>query len=35
MHADTDQWLLASRSNDFAEAVAAFREKRRGKFTGN
>jgi enoyl-CoA hydratase/carnithine racemase len=35
MHADTDQWLLASRSDDFAEAVAAFRDKRPGNFTGN
>lgn len=35
MHADTDQWLLASRSDDFAEAVAAFRGKRPPRFTGN
>lgn len=35
MHADTDQWLLASRSDDFAEAVAAFRARRPANFTGN
>lgn len=35
MHADTDQWLLASRTEDFGEAVSAFFEKRSPRFTGN
>ncbi|MEM1110837.1 MAG: enoyl-CoA hydratase/isomerase family protein [Pseudomonadota bacterium] len=35
MHADVDQWLLSSRSADFAEALAAFMEKRPGSFEGN
>jgi len=35
LHADADQWLLATQGDDFAEAVAAFREKRSGRFTGN
>lgn len=35
MHADTDQWLLASRTEDFGEAVAAFFAKRPPRFTGN
>jgi enoyl-CoA hydratase/carnithine racemase len=35
MHADTDQWLLASRTEDFSEAVAAFFAKRNPHFTGN
>jgi enoyl-CoA hydratase/carnithine racemase len=35
MHADADQWLLATRTADFAEAVAAFRERRPGQFTGD
>ncbi|WP_164157775.1 enoyl-CoA hydratase/isomerase family protein [Sandarakinorhabdus rubra] len=35
LHADADQWLLATRGADFAEAVAAFRDKRPGRFTGN
>lgn len=34
MHADADQWLLGTRTADFAEAVSAFREKRPGSFTG-
>jgi enoyl-CoA hydratase/carnithine racemase len=34
MHADADQWLLATRTADFAEAIAAFGEKRPGRFTG-
>jgi enoyl-CoA hydratase/carnithine racemase len=35
LHADADQWLLATQGADFAEAVAAFRERRPGQFTGN
>ncbi|OYX76864.1 MAG: enoyl-CoA hydratase [Sphingomonadales bacterium 32-65-25] len=35
LHADADQWLLATQGADFAEALAAFREKRPGYFTGN
>jgi enoyl-CoA hydratase/carnithine racemase len=35
LHADADQWLLATQGADFAEAIAAFREKRPGQFTGN
>jgi len=31
---DRDQYLLATSSQDFQEGVAAFREKRPGKFTG-
>lgn len=34
MHADADQWLLASRTDDFRESVAAFFEKRPAQFTG-
>lgn len=35
LHADADQWLLATQGEDFAEALAAFRQKRPGRFTGN
>jgi enoyl-CoA hydratase/carnithine racemase len=35
LHADADQWLLATQGADFAEALAAFRERRPGHFTGN
>lgn len=35
MHADADQWLLATRTEDFREAIAAFREKRPGNFIGD
>lgn len=35
MHADADQWLLASRSDDSAEAVSAFFAKRPATFSGN
>lgn len=34
MHMDADQWLLASMSGDFREAVSAFFEKRAPKFSG-
>jgi len=35
MHADADQWLLGTKTADFAEALAAFHDKRPGQFTGN
>jgi enoyl-CoA hydratase/carnithine racemase len=35
MHMDADQWLLASQSEDFREAVAAFFAKRKPVFSGN
>jgi enoyl-CoA hydratase/carnithine racemase len=35
MHMDADQWLLASMSNDYREAVAAFLEKRPAAFRGD
>jgi enoyl-CoA hydratase len=35
IYMDRDQYLLASHSADFREGVAAFREKRPGKFSGN
>lgn len=35
LHADADQWLLATQGEDFAEALAAFRQKRPGRFSGN
>lgn len=34
MHADADQWLLGTRTTDFAEAVSAFQQKRPGVFSG-
>lgn len=34
MHADADQWLLGARTTDSSEAMAAFREKRPGQFSG-
>ena len=35
MHMDADQWLLASHSEDFSEAVSAFFAKRKPTFQGN
>ena len=35
MHMDADQWLLATHSEDFREAVGAFFEKRKPSFKGN
>ena len=35
MHMDADQWLLATMSNDYREAVAAFFDKRPPKFSGD
>lgn len=35
MHADTDQWLLSTRTDDFREGVAAFREKRTPQYRGD
>ncbi len=34
LHADADQWLLATLTADHREAVRAFREKRAGRFEG-
>ncbi len=34
MHADADQWLLGTRTDDFVEAITAFQEKRPGDFSG-
>ncbi len=35
MHADSDQWLLSTKTEDFREAISAFMEKRPGEFKGN
>ena len=34
MHMDQDQWILASRSEDFKECISAFFEQRSAKTTG-
>ncbi|NBQ11840.1 MAG: hypothetical protein EBU29_07235 [Gammaproteobacteria bacterium] len=35
MHMDADQWALTAQTDDYAEGIAAFREGREPKFTGN
>jgi enoyl-CoA hydratase/carnithine racemase len=35
LHADADQWLLGTRTQDFREAIGAFREKRVPSFKGD
>jgi enoyl-CoA hydratase/carnithine racemase len=35
MHADADQWLLATRTADFKEGVTAFFEKRPPSYSGD
>ena len=35
MHADADQWLLATKTRDFHEAVSAFMDKRTPEFKGD
>ena len=35
MHADADQWLLATRTDDFKEGITAFFERRPATFTGS
>ena len=35
IYMDRDQFLLASRTADYREGVAAFREKRKGEFKGD
>lgn len=35
MHADTDQWLVATRTFDHNEAIDAFFDKRQGQFIGD
>lgn len=35
MHADADQWMLATRTQDFREGVTAFFEKRPAHFSGD
>lgn len=35
MHADADQWLLATRTEDFREGLSAFRDKRESSYKGS
>jgi enoyl-CoA hydratase/carnithine racemase len=35
IYMDRDQYLLMSRTGDYREGIAAFREKRPGKFKGD
>jgi enoyl-CoA hydratase/carnithine racemase len=35
MHMDTDQFLLASKTEDFMEGITAFLEKKEPQFKGN